>query len=272
MRLVYIFIFVTLFCGVSIAKPKGNTFPKIEEHVYKYFTIRTFELKSVRGIEYKIFIAIPLKHSPKNGYKVLYMLDANKQFPMLLNVYKPLKDTPIIVGIGYPINLDYDVAARTRDFTPKALGEKYAKGGGAENFYQFIEYTLKPFIEKSYRIDSSKQIFFGHSFGGLFGMYTMFYHTQAFSDYILASPSLWWGDGIVVPKTKPLLSMYPHSVTITLGDLENRPSASAYSAFSLTQELISEGVNAQFVLFQNRTHGGSIIDALNTALKVLEEL
>lgn len=272
MRFVCIFIFVALSCGVSVGKPKDNTPPKIEGRVYEYFTIRTLRLKSVRDIEYKIFIAIPLKQPPKDGYKVLYMLDGNKQFPMLLNAYKPLKDTPIIVGIGYPTNLDYDVAARTRDFTPKALGVKYAKGGGAENFYQFIEYTLKPFIEKTYRIDSSRQVFFGHSFGGLFGMYMMFYHTQAFSDYILASPSLWWGDGIVVPKIKPLLSIHPHSVTITLGALENRPSASVYSAFSLTQELISEGVNAQFVLFENKTHGGSIIDALNTTLNVLEKL
>ncbi|PAF48175.1 hypothetical protein BKH46_02385 [Helicobacter sp. 12S02634-8] len=250
------------------AKPNQDI-PPIKKEVYTHFKLKNFTLSSAQGRKYKIFLAIPSTPPPKEGYSVLYMLDGNKQFPMLLNLYTPISSPPLIVAIGYLGHLGYDIPARTHDYTPKAKGKQYAQGGGAEEFYHFIENKLKPTITSHYPINTNKQALFGHSFGGLFVLYTLFTHPKAFNDYIAASPSLWWGDGVIIPTHKPFIKSLPHSLTITLGELENKPSKAPFNAYTLTQELRKQGVNAAFISFPHQTHGSSIAAALKTALKVI---
>ncbi|PAF42501.1 alpha/beta hydrolase-fold protein [Helicobacter sp. 11S02596-1] len=303
MKIIALAVFLGLGVGLKLSALPNQNIPKIQKKVYQYFTIKDFILKSAQGKDYKIFLAIPLKNHGK--YRVLYMLDGNKQFPMILNAYEPITNPPLIVAIGYPGELGYDIVRRTFDYTPKVDGtkiahsEKFAKGGGAEFFYDFITHTLKPFIAKHYAIDSENQTLFGHSFGGLFALYVMFYHPEAFSDYIAASPSLWWGDGSFIPqdddrkiKAKtpsqtPLEKHPPKSITITIGEYENKPSSSPFTAESLAKKLSKGGwgvqerqitqsvretqetqkTNVCFVKFPGQTHGSSIIYALRIALK-----
>ncbi|PAF51961.1 hypothetical protein [Helicobacter sp. 13S00477-4] len=100
--------------------------------------------------------------------------------------------------------------------------------------------------------------------------YQMFNHTDSFSDYIAASPSLWWGDGVIIPKNKPFLKSHPKSMTITFGELEKKLSTSPLDAIELIQTLSKDGFNAQFILFPGKTHRNSIPDALKITLEILE--
>lgn len=244
--------------------------PSISPKVYKYFILKDFILTTSKGRKYKIFTATPTQKAPKNGYNVLYMLDGNKQFPMLINLYTEMKNPPLIVAIGYDTNLAYETTNRTYDYTPKAEGDSYDKGGGAEEFYQFIEQKLKPLITSKYPINTQKQVFFGHSFGGLFGLYVMFNHSDSFSDYIIASPSLWWGDGIIIPTSKPFIKSHPSSIVITIGGLENHPSKSPLNAQSLARKLSDQNQNVIFIEFEGKTHGQVIEDTLKTTLKMMD--
>lgn len=114
----------------------------------------------------------------------------------------------MVVGIGYPNGEDYDLAARTLDYTPPLPGtdgtdgtdgkagtaaESGGKSGGAERFLDFINLELKPLVRQLAPLNAQRQALFGHSFGGLFVLHTLFHHPASFQTYVAASPSIWWG-------------------------------------------------------------------------------
>ncbi|NLS44090.1 hypothetical protein EXD76_09435 [BEV proteobacterium] len=55
----------------------------------------------------------------------------------------------MIVGIGYRIDQGYDIPARPRDYTPPAqtIDPDFGAGGEAEQFYQFIQHSVKQWVE-----------------------------------------------------------------------------------------------------------------------------
>lgn len=67
------------------------------------------------------------------------MLDANKHFLLPLNAIAGgipgIKKPFIVMGVGYDINLGYDITQRMRDCTPKVEGDEFAKGGGEADFW-----------------------------------------------------------------------------------------------------------------------------------------
>ncbi|MEQ8524763.1 alpha/beta hydrolase-fold protein [Gracilimonas sp.] len=82
---------------------------------------------------------------------------------------------------------------RTRDFTPTEDNQRYPGSGGAEKFLEFVEEELIPQMEQEYNL-SDYRILFGHSFGGLFSLYTLKSQPELFEAYIAVSPSVWWKD------------------------------------------------------------------------------
>lgn len=66
--------------------------------------------------------------------------------------------------------------------------------GEADRFLAFIEGDLKPAAEREFRADRRRQALFGHSFGGLFALCTLFMRPGSFRTYVAASPSITWGE------------------------------------------------------------------------------
>lgn len=162
------------------------------------------------GKEYRIFVSEPRHAPPLGGYPVLYVLDGNALFPGLAIQAQALEDRPdrslrdsiLVVGIGYPGDALYNLKARAEDYTPEVANRQRPPGrqspsGGAEDFLVFIEHELKPLIAQRYSINSQRQTLFGHSYGGLFTLYTLLTKPQAFQGYVVASPSIWWDKGYV---------------------------------------------------------------------------
>ena len=196
LRLFFLF-YLLIFTQSTQAEPDFKI-PPIQESMKKMYQIQqkdfTFEDK-----HYRLFIAVPTKTSQK--LTALYTLDGNAQFPMAVNAVNPNKPLPLIVGIGYVSDKAYVIEERTRDYTFPAEGTEFAKGGKAADFLRFIQQYVKPYIEQHFDINKEKQYFFGHSFGGLFGLYVLFHQPDLFQYYTLASPSLWWGNGSFLPQT-----------------------------------------------------------------------
>ncbi len=95
----------------------------------------------------------------------------------------------VLVGISHDNN-------RTRDLTTSKIKEKYGmpfneENGEAESFSHFIETELIPFVENKYPVTNFRTVI-GHSYGGLFTIYTLLNHPQLFSNYIAIDPSLDW--------------------------------------------------------------------------------
>lgn len=172
--------------------------------------------------EFQISVALPLLHpgDTPTSYPVLYLFDANFYFGGVTEVTRLMREcnefpVTIVVGIGYPfdgpINEMIDTVSgwRTRDFTPvvsqKAEQEvlnssptlKVATSGGADGFYQFVKQEVIPLVEANYPIDSGNRTFMGHSWGGLFGLYSLFRDPLLYRNYLICSPDLPYADGIV---------------------------------------------------------------------------
>ncbi|MBE2897577.1 alpha/beta hydrolase [Pasteurellaceae bacterium 20609_3] len=247
--------------------------------VAQFYHIRTVD-KLFADRTLRLFIAEP---KVRFNHTALYLLDANVHFAKALEAVDDTKPLPLIVGIGYVGEARYFVPERTRDYTPKADGEAFAQGGGADAFLRVIREQVSPFVEADHAIQ--QRAFFGHSFGGLFGLYAMLQQPDLFDNYFLASPSLWWG------KAQWLMSHWhslpkPHFVQIMLGEYEAKPERdpkaspervakitarrAGITAEQLAAQFRAQGVNCPFSEIPHANHGAVIVPALRIALKAMQ--
>ena len=159
------------------------------------------QLKSSEtGRNYDIYIRLPddYEKDGKKNYPVLYLLDGQWDFKLLDSIYGGLyydKFVPemIIVGITYSgANPDYE-SLRAMDYTP--FHDTYVQGSGdAPKFLAFLKKELFPLIESNYRVDISRRVLMGHSFGGTFTLYALFTEPELFSGYVAGSPPVVLGN------------------------------------------------------------------------------
>jgi predicted alpha/beta superfamily hydrolase len=189
------------------------------------------------GAEYVIFISTPVQPPPKGGYPAIYLLDANAAFATMVEALTMQSSRPattgvlpaIIIGIGYPTDLPLDPVRRTHDYTPAVAaallsprpdGTSWPPTGGADDFLDFIEADLQPIIRRDFPVDTSRQGLFGHSFGGLFVLHTLFTRPAAFRSYVAGSPSIWFGDRSILNSERAFtaqLSVAPQPLRLMIG-------------------------------------------------------
>ena len=273
---------VCLFACDLRAKPPQKI-EQASEAAHEMFNVSDFILKSKSGEKYKIFIA--RQKNVARYDRVVFMVDANAQFPILLNSYAKiyangakqnakavpkLSKTVLIVGIGYDSPLAYDTKRRTRDLTPAASGEEYANGGGAAEFYDFVKDELFPLVEKKYSTAKSDKIYFGHSFGGLFGIYALLRDDGIFDEFFIASPSLWWGESQLIrdalDEGKLRSNLKAKFIMLVAGSREMRKGktdkAGILKVADLAEILKTKGLSCEFRLYEGASHGEVIPLAL----------
>jgi raw score 9.06 len=256
--------------------------PSMQQHYFFHQQDMPFENKI-----YRLFIA-EAKTKTAQKPSVLYLLDGNAQFPLAVNAADPNKPLPLIIGIGYVSDKAYVLEERTRDYTFPAQGEAFRQGGQAAGFLRFLQTKLKPDIARHYAPNEARQFFFGHSFGGLFGIYVLFHQPDLFQDYTLASPSLWWGNGEFLAREKPWLAAKPDFVSVTLGEFElypqrdpdirpeqqdkirQRQKMAPMNAQDFANTLAEQGVKTQFKLIEGKNHGTSIEEAIRLTMERIQ--
>jgi uncharacterized protein len=94
----------------------------------------------------------------------------------------------VVIAIGH-IG-DYN-SKRPRDFIPADISKNVETNfGKADKFYLFMKNELIPATEKKLPNKKSRA-FIGHSFGGLFCLYTLFKEDKLFDKHFAISPSCW---------------------------------------------------------------------------------
>ena len=169
-------------------------------------TIMGSELRTIKskntGRQYDLYIHLPTDYATETDkrYPVVYILDGQWDFKLvdaILGglVYDRFVPQMVLVGITYSgENPDYD-ALRVMDLTPIA-GQQKGSGDGPK-FYEFLRNEALPYIEGTYRIDTTKRVLMGSSLGGLFTLYAMMKNPSMFSSYMAASPAVTFGNGIL---------------------------------------------------------------------------
>ena len=147
---------------------------------------------------YRLFIAVPEKPAPREGFPLVLLLDGNTTF-------KPaIKQAPdaVIVAIGYSTDEKKEIVKRRfydltsyapADKIPLREGMEAPKTGGEEEFRSLIEKKILPEILMELPVNRNNITFFGHSLGGLFVMKSFLSaESHGFSTYCAADPSIWW--------------------------------------------------------------------------------
>ncbi|QCJ68565.1 esterase [Providencia heimbachae] len=269
----------------AFARP-SQTIPSLDDHVSQFYDIQQTDMQyGERAL--RIYSAVPFNVTAKRP--VLYMLDGNGLYPNVVNkaVEKlPVNALPIIIGIGYPVNEAFPKQLRTYDYTPPVSGDEFKQGGGSPALYQFLSETIRPWAEQQFPIDKQKQTLFGHSFGGLFALMAYQNHPNAFQNFVSASPSLWWGKGEMVDLSKLTDQQTASPIFITLGGLEENPDLSRLTdeqkqnyqtrkSWISTRQICTEIQNhnrtCHFTLFDGKSHGSVIPDAIDKALDIATE-
>ena len=183
--------------------------PGEEDQVLQRIGILDSIYSEVLNEQRQFYIQLPPSYNAdqKRSFPVVYVLDGEVLLPTVHNVQSFYSGgfTPemVLVGISNSKN-------RTRDLTISKIKEKYGmpfneESGGAPNFMSFLKSELIPYIEGNYPVTTFRTLI-GHSYGGLFTIYSFLDHPDVFSNYIAIDPSLDWNDQELLKRAADQLS------------------------------------------------------------------
>lgn len=163
----------------------------------------------VNGVEYELRVSLPHGYeSSDERFPVVFTLDADYSFLIARNVTDHLAERDhlrevIVVGVAYGGPLAYR-RNRTRDYTPTFVpeggyGAEFQKvSGGGPKFLTALETEIIPFVDRHYRTTAADRTLVGHSYGGLFTLWSLFTRPGLFHNYVAVSPSLWYDDQLIL--------------------------------------------------------------------------
>jgi predicted alpha/beta superfamily hydrolase len=138
-------------------------------------------------------------------YPVIYILDGGMEedFIHLVGLVR-FNTQPWIARFPRSIVVGIENTKRRRDFTFEVGSldflkemdispEPFKEHGGSASYISFLERELKPSIDSMYRTSGENTVV-GESLGGLLATEILLKHTELFTNYIISSPSLWWGN------------------------------------------------------------------------------
>ncbi|MEB2400866.1 MAG: alpha/beta hydrolase-fold protein [Alcaligenaceae bacterium] len=273
-------------------KTVGETIADRPSNLYRYEKHRLDSADGKR--HYRIEISIPRVPAPAGGYAALYMLDGNAAMDTLteddLASISSGGHPPVLVAVGYDIPVRNDVVSRAYDYTPpvhengKLIAEPVVRGhvgGGADVFLDFIAARVKPLVRARAGTDPKKEYLWGHSYGGLFVLHTLFTRPDAFARYIAGDPSVWWHDGALLREWQAFEKERAAGkrVAILVGAKPRDPARPAPGASMDTRAIVEDmaeglrrgGGQVSYEAFPQYGHGEMIRVSLERALRIAAE-
>jgi predicted alpha/beta superfamily hydrolase len=235
-----------------------------------------FMLRSqILGEERGLFVHLPARYdATTERYPVLYLTDAETQFvhtsaTVDFLARNGLIPAMIVVGIT---NTD-----RTRDLTPSKATMTGASGnvvdfpsaGGAGKFLSFIVEEVRPWVESRYRTKPYR-VFAGHSFGGLFAVWSLFERPAAFDAWIAVSPTLFWDDSL--PKRtaethKAQDKKLDKTLVVTVGN-EGQQMAAAFADFRRALKTLAfADLDWEMITYPEDDHGSVVLKSHEAGLR-----
>lgn len=272
--------------GRQIEHVQKPSIVDLEHATYRFETFRLSSQDDKR--HYKIEVGIPNRPAPATGFPVIYMLDGNAALTNIdtadLAAIDALSPT-VLVAIGYDVEGSHDTTSRAYDYTPpvfkdgveqKDIEVRGRLGGGAATFLNLIETHIKPKVDALVPTDHSRQTLWGHSYGGLFTLYTLFTRPELYQRYVAGDPSLWWHDGFLVNTVvKDFDPTNAQDTTIVIMEGGNRSnsrssndSRAQWSARDLSKNLQDAGLNVSYENFSDLNHGQMLDASLKPALRL----
>ncbi len=147
------------------------------------------------------------------SYPLLLCLDAQwtlgtvSDIALLLGLSRRMPRV-IVAGLGWHYAEVRDiVAARACAYTPTvavfppevvAPGGRALVAGGGADYLEFLAADVMQLLVRTYRVTATERTVIGHSLSGLFALFAATRRPALFDRYLLASPSVWWQDRIIL--------------------------------------------------------------------------
>ncbi|WP_324680563.1 alpha/beta hydrolase-fold protein [Hymenobacter sp. GOD-10R] len=257
----------------SFARPAGATEWRVPPHHYRlYITAQMPDHAVSAGVNeaenretpaaarlysravqdsFSLFVQLPkgYAHAAHRHYPLVVLLDGNVYFDQVSEAARhlPRREALILVGVGRPSVLQQD-SLRQRDYTyPAALpADSLPLAGGGRQFLAFLEQELLPYLDRTYRIDSTHRTLMGHSLGGYFTLFALVEELNAkrarFSQYVAASPSLYYANQYLLQALAaltPTAPSQPLRVRLTIGSQEMTTTAEGRANQAAFQEALA---------------------------------
>jgi len=222
---------------------------------------------SVTGREYAITIALPLSYQFSDAdYPVIYVTDGDfYAIPLAVAAAQLAFGQEvaefIVVGVDYG-NPDPMKWLELRELD---MGTD-----GRENYLQFFEEELIPYIEAAYRADSANRTLAGHSSGGDFALYGLLNGANTFSNFIASSPGSIAGlidsvDNFAANEGGTMTKLY-----LSVGDLDAEGTIAGVEAFDdALDDTSSDGLIHKMAVLDNETHLSARPRAFNNGVRWL---
>ncbi|MEL6109038.1 MAG: alpha/beta hydrolase-fold protein [Planctomycetota bacterium] len=171
---------------------------------------RHFIDSKILGQQREYWVHLPASYQPSpylpQRYPVLFLLDGDVQFHAVSGIVSFMGESGwqipemIVVGIPHQNRTKELTPTQTiNDFRPGKTSELQRDSGGGDDFLAFVTQELIPQIDSDYRTRPFR-VLFGHSYGGLLGAHAFLRNQSSFQAFILADPSLWWDDRVLVKR------------------------------------------------------------------------
>jgi predicted alpha/beta superfamily hydrolase len=278
----------TVLAVGSAAHAQGPvTVPESESHA--------LEIPAL-GQVLEISIAFPRGYSTSDTiYPTLYVLDANLMFGTVTESLRSMNISgaarpALVVGIGYPFGRFFNtMGRRALDLTPTRDGQWEDEQatlypefptpvgtGGASRFLGAVVDQVIPLVEQRYRSDPEQRVLIGHSFSGLFVLYTLFNRPDVFNGYLASSPSLWWDDAQLFSDAERYARRAERpsaSVFLSVGAEELLPQYSMIGNASRMAAVLGRedlsNVRLHFRIIDGAGHNAAIPIAMSYGLRAL---
>jgi predicted alpha/beta superfamily hydrolase len=227
------------------------------------------------GRDYDIQISLPADYArnTRNRYPVLYVLDGQWDFKLMLSVQGGLtydRWTPpiIVVGITWSgENANYD-SLRAMDLTPAAT-RRLPGSGAAPQFLSFIRDQLIPFVETTYRADPARRVLMGSSFGGLFTLYALFTDPRLFWGYMAGSPAVTYASRLGFALESSYAAAHrdlPARLYMAVGSVEDLADP-VQELWRVMRNRNYTGLRLETRVIEGERHSGNKPEAFNRGLR-----
>lgn len=246
-------------------------------------TLVSEELKETRTVN--VYLPQGYNEETSETYPVIYLPDGGveEDFIHIVGLVRynnqPWIDRfpkSIVVGIeNTNRRRDFSFPVENLDFTAR-MGfkkEDFPHYGGSARYIAFLEKELQPFIEKKYRTNTTRTII-GESFAGLLATEILLKHRHLFNNYIIMSPSLWWGNESLLQEAPALLEKStPNNVNVYIGACKREEDEIMYQdAVALSEILKQKGgdkIKVYYDYLPDEVHATMIHQSVYNAFKRL---
>jgi uncharacterized protein len=218
--IIFLLMFLTalILHNTAKAQPNLNATANLavlqqQQSGYHFTTLPLISADGQRS--YRIYIAIPDQKAPAGGFPAFYALDGNAVLDFLtpanMQILAKQPYPPVLVLLGYATDKRFNAQARAYDYTIAPDNDNIDPldssriNGGANIFLNLIRHQIMPAVQQMVPININAQTLWGHSYGGLMVLHTLFTQPNLFQHYIAADPSIWLHGNLLQQEATDML-------------------------------------------------------------------